>query len=209
MTPAARLQAAIELLEAIEEVDAPADRSIAAFLRSRRYIGASDRREVVERTYAVLRRRATLDWWIARAGAVPPHARARMIAALQLIDGWSVDRLSGSFDGGRYRPRPLDPAERRLAHALAGQSLFDPAQPRAVRLEYPAWLEPRLAAALGDRLDPEMAALAEEAPTDLRANLLKAGREEAQAALAGAGIETTATPLSPWGLRATGRPALA
>ena len=58
MTPGARLQAAIELLAAIESSTSPADRVSAGFFRSRRYMGGGDRRDVIDRAYRVLRRRA-------------------------------------------------------------------------------------------------------------------------------------------------------
>ncbi len=209
MTPAARIQAAIELLDAILGSEAPADASVAAYLRHRRFIGAGDRREVVERAYAILRRLAALGWWIAESRASDAvTGRALMIAGLALLDGWSADRIAGSFDGGRYRPAPLNHEERMLARALEGQALAHPGQPRHVRLEYPEWLEPKLVAAFGARLEPEMAALMAEAPLDLRVNLLKATREEALAALANAGLAAVETPLSPWGLRLPARVAL-
>ena len=72
MTPGARLQAAIELLAAIHEGQSPADRTAAAFFRARRYMGGQDRREVVDRAYAVLRRQSALDWWIAARLARAP-----------------------------------------------------------------------------------------------------------------------------------------
>ena len=218
MTPGARLQAAIELLAEIHGGGAPADRTAATFFRARRYAGGQDRRAITDRVYAVLRRRAALDWWIARtepdAAATDTQYsqdRARMIAALALLEGWSADRVAGAFDGGRYRPARLNPAERRLAEALAGQDIAHPDQPRWVRLEFPEWLEPALEAALGSRFEAEMAALIAEAPVDLRVNGLKATREEAAAALAAEGIATVPTPLSPIGLRIAeaGRPPLA
>ncbi|MBX6323120.1 MAG: rRNA cytosine-C5-methylase, partial [Rhodospirillaceae bacterium] len=105
MTPGAQLQAAIELLSAIHaDTASPADRVGAAFFRARRYMGGADRRAVLDRTYAVLRRRAALDWWIARVlpeGAQARADRLRVIAALVLIEGWSADRVAGSFDRGR------------------------------------------------------------------------------------------------------------
>jgi 16S rRNA (cytosine967-C5)-methyltransferase len=209
MTPAARIQGAIELIDLILASDAPADASVAAYLRERRYIGSGDRRELVERAYAVLRRRAALGWWVERSGAgLDATGRTLMIAALALIERWDADRIAGSFDGGRYRPAPLAREERALARALEGQAIAHPEQPRAVRLEYPDWLEPKLAEAFGARLEGEMGALMEEAPLDLRANLIKATRAQARAALAESGIGAEETPLSPWGLRLPGRVAL-
>ena len=89
----------------------------AGFFRSRRYMGGQDRRDVVERAYRLLRRRAALDWWIERSGVpeLEDRERARMIAALALMDEWSADRIAGSFDGGQYRPASLTPVERALA----------------------------------------------------------------------------------------------
>ena len=64
MTPEARLQAAVELLEAVNASTAPMDRTVEAFLRARHYMGSSDRREVRECAFGLLRRRARLDWWL-------------------------------------------------------------------------------------------------------------------------------------------------
>ena len=210
MTPGARLQAAIDLLHAIHAGSAPADRATAAFFRNRRYIGAKDRREVLDRAYAVLRRRAALDWWIDKSGQAPrDRDRARLIASLALLDGWSPDRIAGSFDGGPYRPEALDDAERHIAKAVAGKKIETPEQPSDVRNEYPGWITPYLEQRFGDRLDEEMRAAIGTAATDLRVNTLKATREEAIAALAKEGVEATPTKLSPVGLRVDGRTPLA
>ncbi len=214
MTPGARLQAAIELLGEMQNTTSPADRVSAAFFRSRRYMGGQDRRDVIERAYRVLRRQAALDWWIERAAPgstfdETDRQRARVIASLALSDHWDFDRIAGSFDGGQYRPPTLDSHERPLLRALSGKTLHDAAQPLAVRYEIPAWLEGEFRAVFGDRLERELAALMGEAATDLRANTLKADREQAIAALAKEGVEGRATPLSPLGIRVAGRPPLA
>src|SRR5262245_43938990 len=189
MTPGARLQAAIELLHEIHAGKSPADRATAAFFRNRRYIGAKDRREVLDRAYAVLRRRAALDWWIERSGQAPQDRdRARLIAALALIDGWSPDRIAGSFAGGPYRSEPLDDSERHIAKAVAGKEIETPEQPSDARYEYPDWIAPYLERRFGDRLDEEMRAAISTASTDLRVNTLKATRDEAIAALKKEGV---------------------
>ncbi|HVI87958.1 MAG TPA: RsmB/NOP family class I SAM-dependent RNA methyltransferase [Dongiaceae bacterium] len=210
MMPGARIQAAVELLQEIHGGTAPADRAAAAYFRNRRYIGGKDRRDVLDHAYGVLRRRAALDWWIGRSGAAVTNTeRARVIAKLLLLDGWTADRVAGSFDGGQYRPVMLDVNEKRLVKALAGQPLNPPDQPAAARLEYPDWIEAQLQNVFGDRLDTEMAATLDEAATDLRVNALKATREEAIKALADDGVDATPTALSPLGLRVKGRPPLA
>jgi 16S rRNA (cytosine967-C5)-methyltransferase len=70
--------------------------------------------------------------------------------------------------------------------------------PDGVRLEVPDWLVGRIDEA-------ELKALLEPAPLDLRANLLKATREEARSALAAEGLNAVPTPRSAWGLRLEGR----
>jgi 16S rRNA (cytosine967-C5)-methyltransferase len=122
VTPGARVAAAIDILAAIEDGGRPADDIAADYFRRRRYIGAKDRVQVSAHVYAVLRHRAVLDWWIARAGqgGVAPNARTRVITALLLIDRWTPDDVAASCDGSRFRPASLSGAEQRLARALHG-----------------------------------------------------------------------------------------
>jgi 16S rRNA (cytosine967-C5)-methyltransferase len=215
VTPGARLQAAIELLAEMQEARSPADRVSAAFFRARRYMGGQDRRDVVDRAYRILRRRAALDWWLDRAhpegrfDASLDRQRARVIASLALVDHWDFDRIAGSFDGGQYRPATLDTHERRLLKALSGKTILHADQPLCVRYEIPEWLEEEFRGIFGERLEAELAALMGEAATDLRTNTIKAKRDEAIAALAREGVEGKPTPLSPLGIRVAGRPPLA
>ena len=185
VTPGARLQAAIELLPAIHAGASPADRVSAAFFRDRRYIGGGDRRAVLDRVYAVLRRRAALDWWIGRAMPIedvagsPGRRPRRMIAALVLIDGWSADRIAGSFDGGPYRPAQLAETERAMAKALEGNTLHAAGAAGMGAAEFPEWLGDSLHRIFGERLERGDAGLLTEAPLDLRVNTLKATRRRA------------------------------
>jgi len=210
MTPAASVQAAIDLLTQIAGADRPADQVAAEYWRSHRYIGAKDRRAVSDLVYGVIRRRAALGWWLdrARAGNLEP-GRSQIIAALILIEGWSAERIDGAFDGARHHPKPMTPAERALARALAGHTIDHPAQPDWVRFEVPEWLLPKLAAAFGHRLARELAALQGEAPLDLRVNALKASREKALAVLKADRLLAEPTPLSPIGLRLSVRAPIA
>jgi 16S rRNA (cytosine967-C5)-methyltransferase len=207
MTPGAAIAAAIDILAAIEPGERPgprpADDIAADYFRRRRYIGAKDRARVSGHVYAVLRHRAALDWWLARAskGVVAPGARSRMIAALMLIDGKKPEEIAANFDGDRFRPAPLAPAEERLARTLASRTLTHPEMPRAVASDIPDWLLPHLEAVYGRRLEDEMAALNASAPIDLRTNSLKTDRDAARRALAAEHIAAEPTPWSPLGLR--------
>ena len=203
MTPGARVAAAIDILAEIEGGERPADDTAADYFRRRRYIGAKDRAAVAAHVYAVLRHRAVIDWWTLRTGngEVAPAARSRMITALLLVDHWPAGEVAANFDGDRFRPAPLSPAEQRLVRGLAGRSLTHPQMPRAVACDLPDWLEPHLAAVYGRRLEDEMAALNASAPLDLRVNALKGDREGARRALAAEQIQAEPTPWSPLGLR--------
>ena len=304
MTPAARIAAAIELLAEVEAAPRrPADAAANNFFRTRRFIGAGDRRAVSERAWGVLRARRRLGWWLAGPGA-EGHSRASqsgsaipsaatsdaitcgtvtlnrgtsdtvildtvtsemgasdagtsdtgaadkgmsetgtpdtdasgtdrpgrgapnqgildrrtrdpttpgpatprtLVAAALLFDGWTPSGISQAFSGGKFGAAPLTPAEQAALAPLVGHTLDHPAMPDAVRLEVPDWVLPRLIARFGPSLGAELGALLEPAPLDMRANLLKATREEARAALAAEGFEASPTPLSPWGLRLPGR----
>ncbi|GBQ83120.1 tRNA/rRNA cytosine-C5-methylase Nol1/Nop2/Sun [Gluconacetobacter johannae DSM 13595] len=204
MTPSARLAAAIDLLTAMEATPRrPADAVANAFFRERRYIGGGDRRAVSTRVWSVLRQWRHIEWWLDRAG-VPATPRSRIIAMLALSPrpGEAPQDL---FAGDRYAAAPLSAAERDLAARLRGQDLTHPDMPRAVALEVPDWLLPRLEAVFGDDLAREIEALSGEATLDLRVNLLKTTRAEARRSLAADGIMAEDTALSPWGLRVPGR----
>ncbi len=204
MTPAARLAAAIELLAAIEtDPRRPADAVANDFFRQRRFIGGSDRRAVADRVWGVLRSRRRLAWWLA-SGEAPATPRLLVAAAL-LLQGWKPDGVAKSFSGGKFGPDGLRPEEAAVLRLLDGHTLDHPEMPAAVRLEVPDWVLPPLEARFGPQLAEELAALAEPAPLDLRATLLKATREQAQESLAAEGVAATPTPLSPWGLRVPGR----
>ena len=204
MTPAARVAAAIDLLAAIEAAPRkPADAVANDFFRSRRYIGAGDRRAVSERTWRVLRARRHLGWWLQRGGASPTPRL--LIAACSLLEGAPLGQVEGAYSGARFAPARLTPDEAAALAPLEHHTLHHPAMEEAVALELPDWLLVPLKARFGEALAEELAAMEAEAPLDLRVNLLKASREAAQAALAEEGIEATPTLLSPWGLRVAGR----
>ncbi len=200
MTPAARIEASIALLTAIEDAPhRPADAIANAFFRERRFIGGGDRRAVSDRSWRVLRARRRLAWW------VPKETPRLLIAASLLTEGWALSGVAESFSGERFAPPGLERNEYNALRRVEGQSLVHPDMPDPVRLELPDWLYPRMLERFGGDLDREMAALSEPAPLDLRVNILKGTRDAARAALAGEGWEATPTLLSPWGLRIDGR----
>ncbi len=146
MTPAARVQAAIEILDQIiaaaRNNGAPADRLISEWFRTRRFAGSGDRRAVRELVYAAVR----------VCGEVPASGRAAM---LRLAAGDAA--LTGLFDGSRHAPEPIVADEPIAAAGVA-----------------PAWLAAALAESglAADALN----ALLGRAPLDIRVNALKADR---------------------------------
>jgi 16S rRNA (cytosine967-C5)-methyltransferase len=147
MTPAARVQAAIEILDAViaaaQAGGAPADRVFSEWFRTRRFAGSKDRRAVRDLVYGAIR----------ACGPIPESGRAAM---LRLAQG--DEALGSLFDGGRHAPAPIDPAE---PVALGGVA--------------PAWLERALESS--GVSGEEALALLDRAPLDVRVNALKAERD--------------------------------
>jgi len=173
MTPQARVQAAIEVLDAIiaaaRSRGAPADRILSDWFRPRRFAGSGDRRSVRELVYAAIR----------RCGEVPPSGRAAMLLLAK-----DDPALASLFDGSRHAPEPREPGE---PFAAAGAA--------------PAWLEQALEKSGLDA--NEQSALLGRAPLDIRINALKAAEAllpepgEPVAALHGRRF-APATPVEQW-----------
>ena len=81
MTPAARIQAAIELLTEVEATPRPADTLASLYFRNRRFIGSKDRAAINTRFYRIMREYFRLGWWVRQSG-LPPTPRHLVIAAL-------------------------------------------------------------------------------------------------------------------------------
>ncbi|WP_120717780.1 RsmB/NOP family class I SAM-dependent RNA methyltransferase [Tsuneonella amylolytica] len=146
MTPSARVQAAIEILDAVIDAargaGAPADRLVSDYFRTRRYAGSKDRRAVRGLVYDAIR----------ACGPIPADGRAAMLRL-----GQDMPDLANLFDGSPHGPAPIGPAEVATPGGLA-----------------PEWLERELAAS-GIEGD-DAAALLGRAPLDVRVNTLKASR---------------------------------
>ncbi|EZP72731.1 RNA methyltransferase [Sphingomonas paucimobilis] len=117
MTPSARIQAAIELLDAIiasaRDGGPAADTLIARYFKERRYAGSRDRRAVRDHVYDAVR----------RAAERPSSGRAAMVGlARERAD------LAALFDGSAHGPAPIEAQE-----------------PGAEAGDVPQWLQPLLA----------------------------------------------------------------
>jgi 16S rRNA (cytosine967-C5)-methyltransferase len=189
MTPGARLAAAIEVLADIGARRRPAADALKDWGLSHRFAGSGDRAGIAGLVYDALRRRASSAWLM---GEDTP--RATLLGMLVRERGLDPDAVALLASGAGYAPSPLSDAER---SRLTGGSMDG--APAHVRGDYPEWLDPCLARVFGDERAEEGAALSSRAPLDLRANTLKATRDEAAKSLADLAPEPTRW--SPLGLR--------
>ena len=183
MIEAARVQAAIEIIDAViaaaRDGGPAADTLVSRYFATRRYAGSKDRRAVRELVYRAIRSTAER----------PASGRA---AILSVAAG--SPELLAAFDGSRHGPATAAPEE--IGQAARGPSPI------------PAWLEQRIDPLVS--LD-ERAALLGRAPLDLRVNRLKGSRDEALASLEDA-TPTPLSPLGirlPDGCRVEETPAWA
>lgn len=205
MTPAARIQAVIELLGDIMAAPKPADALTSAYFRQRRFIGGGDRKAVVTRLYRIMRGYHRLSWWLGEAGT-GVSARALVIASLLFDKEQNAASLEKMFSGAQYAPSALTADERALAAALDGRAFMPAAMPLQARVECPAWAFAPLQAALGESFEAEMQKMMEQAPLDVRVNTLKGERAAVLAQLKEDGLDAHAGKISPLSIRLFGRP---
>src|SRR5436305_14986391 len=106
MTPAARLQAAIEIVDevivAARDDGPPADVIVTRYFKQRRYAGSGDRRAVRELVFRAIR----------RCGERPQSGRAAIVGLTE--DDSALRELFGQPRG----PAPLDESEPAAASAI-------------------------------------------------------------------------------------------
>ena len=201
MTPGARLQAAIDLLDEIGGSAVPADRLVGNYFRSRRYAGSKDRRAVSEMVYDVIRRRGEYAWAVGGTGS-----RQLALAHLMSRPDAGAAAVANLFDGAKYCPGELNAEEQALLAAMTGS--WDGA-PAWAAGNYPEWLAPSLTRRFGAHLEGEMSAMGARADVDLRVNVLKTDAARVAASLAKDDIATTPGALAPTALRLADRRSLA
>ncbi len=184
MTPAARLAAAIEVLDQLAANGAPAEGALKAWGRTHRYAGSGDRRTIGDIVFRCLREKGRLA---AAMGA--KDGRALVLGSLRLLEGKPVPEIDVLFTGQGYAPKPLTAHERSRLQAMA----------ETVGLGLPPYVEAQLRASFGDDWEAEAEALLRtRAPLDIRVNAARASRDEVQAALP---VASAPTPWSALGLR--------
>ena len=172
MTPAARVAAAIGVLDTIAAGKA-AEQALTGWARGARYAGSKDRAAVRDHVFDVLRR-----WRSTAAAGGAETARARMIGLLRQSD---IDPAT-LFGAGVHGPPALGPDD---------PDGYAPRTPGEA-LDMPDWLWPMLEADLGAAARPCAEAQRHRAPVFLRVNTAKTTPDAAIAMLARDGV--TALP---------------
>ncbi len=173
MTPAARVQASIEILDQILD-GAPVEKALTGWARRSRFAGSKDRAAVRDHVFTALRCKRS---FAALGGA--ETGRGLMIGALRAA-GQAPDTL---FSGERHAPAPIEASE-------VGRDFLSLAE----QFDIPDWLWPRFSASLGDAATEAAAALQNRAPVHLRVNLRKTDVEGAARALEADGVQTELHP---------------
>src|SRR5688572_31558270 len=114
MTPAARVQTAIGLLDKVIAAalskGPPADRILAEWFRASRFAGSKDRRAIRELVYRAIR----------HCGPIPQTGRAAMLALAE-----DDPALLLLFDGSAYGPAPVGEGELVAEAGLAPEWLVE------------------------------------------------------------------------------------
>src|SRR3954469_11591965 len=129
MTPAARLQAAIEVLDEViasaRDDGPPADSIVTRYFKQRRYAGSSDRRAVRELVFRAIRRSAER----------PVSGRAAIVGLAEANS--DLPRLFGEPRG----PEPLVDGELRTIVGSVPEWLVRELSPLIAKAEWPALLD--------------------------------------------------------------------
>lgn len=160
MTPAARIQSAIDVLDAIiaaaSSRGAPADRILRDWFKAHRFAGSKDKRAIREYVYAAIR----------ACGPLPPTGRSAMIRL-----GDEDPAILALFDGTPYGAAPVKQGELAAKGGIASPYLTDALRQSGLS-------------------DAECAALLGRAPLDIRVNSLKASRDAIDLPCAAEKIDT-------------------
>lgn len=190
MTPAARLAAAIEILDSVLSGES-AERVLTNWARANRFAGAKDRAAVRDHVFDAVRCLRSYAW-LGGAGTQRPTGRQLILGALK-AQGGDPDTLFGQ---ARYAPSALTEEERAAAPALSDA-------PPPVQYDCQDWMLEAYTDSLGDAVPETLNKMRRRSPVFLRVNRRKATVSYAIDALAEDGIEARPHPLSETALEVT------
>ena len=190
MHPKVLLDACAELVRLTLTFEHPADAVVSRFFRDNRGLGPRERATLAETVYTVLRKKLLFDH-LAPSGSGPKERRLAILGFHGPRD-FLKSALTEQEKNWLDQCDAINPADLMERH----------------RHNLPEWLVQPLKDQLGDEFWPLAESMAQNAPLDLRVNVLKEKRADVQKELAQAAIKSVTTPYSPWGLRIEGKPAL-
>ncbi|ESQ76250.1 RsmB/NOP family class I SAM-dependent RNA methyltransferase [Asticcacaulis sp. AC402] len=205
MTPAARLQAAADILDQVSGTRTTVEAVLKQWGQGNRYAGSKDRRAIADRVYRCVRGRSRLLWAMQKGEKSPGHTkgegRALVLASLALIDGMAIEDIEILYSGAGYGPQPLTEDERGLLSAADGEA------PAWVRSGLPEFVVSRFQQQFGGAWAVEATCLMmPRAPIDLRVNGAKTTREAMLKVLVEEGLSPQPTPFSLFGIRLPAEP---
>ncbi|CUH82285.1 Ribosomal RNA small subunit methyltransferase B [Tritonibacter multivorans] len=177
MTPAARYQAAIEILDHVLDGSA-AEQALTSWGRRSRFAGSKDRAAVRDHVFQALR--------CLRSYAVLGGARSGRGLVLGALRAAGLDP-EAVFTGEGHAPKPLTEGEKNPPSGFSSAS---------EEHDIPDWLWPDFEASLGAEATDAAQALRTRAPVHLRVNMAKGTRASAIAKLSDEDIITEAHPAS-------------
>ena len=170
MTPAARVAAAIDILDDIFDGEV-VEKALSGWGRSHRFAGSKDRAAIRDLVFQALRCRSSYAW----LGGVST-GRGVMLGAMR-----AAGIADDMFSGEGYGPGQVTEDE-------TGQDLTEAT--RATRLDTPEWMLPFFDQTLGEKADEILTLLRDRAAIILRVNAKASNRERAQSHLLEDGIVT-------------------
>ena len=198
--------AVLELCAAVRVDGELADRALERLIRREKNLFSAERRAIGEDLFHLLRRERFLDFALgldpARATSLKPLFDARY-AALRCLNGAEVSRVIAEHACDESLARRLVNLRRDVPADLPGDRRV------ALTGSFPDHLARRLIDEMGEADALGFAESSQQrVPLTLRANTLRATRDQLRKALNREGIDTSPTPVAPDGLTAHGHPRL-
>lgn len=198
----------------------PADRIVAEFFRSRKYLGSHDRRFISQAVYGIIRFRRRLNVLLEQfytehpAIAQPTSQQAveflQLIAYMAAVEEFDPQQIIGQLQERWPGDVPNIELQQVTYWMVQNKSLGflrgDDVRQLADWYSFEEWIVHECVDLFGqDEAEDLLHALNSEAPMTLRVNRLKTSVEQCQSRLLQEGVETSRTRYSPTGLIASKR----
>lgn len=202
MTPSSLAGHAVELIDKIVKADLPADKVVADFYRSRRYLGSHDRRWITEKVYGIIRNFLLLK---EIGAACSSDSKALVIFLLHeiLIAGMKPEEIRGVYtdllDMYKLAGLKIDLeesstcCERKMTELKASNN-------ELVLNSFPDFFCDLLPPSVRSECVPIMKALNREAHVCVRVDTMRISREAVVDSFRKIGIEASVSGISPLGI---------